>query len=204
VNLARRAARSISHYGWQTPAIACERGLQATRHWLSRMRFSLVTLGSVGTGTTIEDDVLVNGGANVNIGRGVHIGRGSCLLVTPAAGISLTIGDGSWISQGCVLVVRASMRIGRNVLIGEFTSLRDTTHRSDSVDVPIAKQGDILGYIDIGDDVWIGRGCLIQGKPGGTHIGSHSIIGANSVVTRTIPPNSVWAGAPARMLRART
>ncbi len=50
----------------------------------------------------------------------------------------------------------------------------------------------------IGDDVWIGGGCVIL--PGVT-IGNNAVIGAGAVVTRDVPPNSVVVGVPARKVK---
>jgi len=52
----------------------------------------------------------------------------------------------------------------------------------------------------IGDDVWIGSHCVIVG---GARIGSHSIIGAGSVVLGDIPAYAIAAGVPARVVRMR-
>ena len=57
---------------------------------------------------------------------------------------------------------------------------------------------DIVKPILIGDNVYIGYGAIILP---GVNVGSNSIIGAYSVVSRDVPPGSVFAGVPARFIR---
>lgn len=52
----------------------------------------------------------------------------------------------------------------------------------------------------IGNDVWIGDNCLILG---GVTIGNGAVVGTGAVVTKDVPPYSVVAGVPARVLRLR-
>lgn len=59
---------------------------------------------------------------------------------------------------------------------------------------------EVLPRTVIGADVWIGQGAMIRA---GVRIGPGSVIGAGSVVTRDIPPYTVAAGAPCRMIRLR-
>ena len=56
----------------------------------------------------------------------------------------------------------------------------------------------IKSFITIEDDVWIGAGAIILP---GVKIGKNSIIGAGSVVTKDVPPNSVYAGNPAKFIK---
>ena len=95
------------------------------------------------------------------------------------------------------------MNIGDDVLIGEYVSIRDSTHGHDVLSVPIKNQPDIIGSVEIESNVWIGRGSLIQGNRSKLVLGEGSIIGANSVVTRSIPPFEIWGGVPARFIRRR-
>lgn len=54
--------------------------------------------------------------------------------------------------------------------------------------------------VTIGNDVWIGEGCFVNA---GITIGDGAIVGAHSVVTKDVPPYSIVAGAPARLIRYR-
>ena len=55
--------------------------------------------------------------------------------------------------------------------------------------------------IPVGDDVWLGAGAVVVA---GVTIGEGAVIGANSVVTRDVPSNEIWAGAPARKIGERS
>jgi acetyltransferase-like isoleucine patch superfamily enzyme len=75
----------------------------------------------------------------------------------------------------------------------------DHSHRYENVDVPIKMQEATEGRpIRIEQDSWIGANVFIL--PNVT-IGRHSVVGANSVVNRDIPPYSVVVGAPARVIK---
>lgn len=159
----------------------------------------------IGKGAKIGKHVTTTFYAELDVGNSAYIGN----LVRFEVGRlwehcrGLSIGEHIWISHGCLLQCAGRIRIGNNVLIGEYTSIRDTSHGYDNLDMPIRSQADVVGEIIIEDNVWIGRGCLILGKPAGIVIGKGSIIGANSVVTKSIPPNTVWGGVPARFIKNR-
>lgn len=173
--------------------------------FLRRIFFMTFRGVNVGVGTKLGSNVTSTFYAELRIGNDGYI----CSDVSFEVGRlwerckGLTIGDRIWISRGCLLQCAGRIEIGDDVLIGEYTSIRDTQHGSDRNDIPIRSQVDVIGEIKIEDNVWIGRGCLILGKPGGIILGTGSIIGANSVVTKSIPPNTIWGGVPARQLRSR-
>lgn len=142
----------------------------------------------------------------MEVGRQVFIGRNSTFVIGEAPGFSeqpLIIGDNTWISEGFLLLSMRGVRIGKNVLIGESVSVRDSTHQYGDPNRPIREQGDVYGTIIIEDDVWVGRGCLIQGRPEGVIIGRGAILAANSVASRSIPPLEIWGGTPARFIKKR-
>ncbi|WFU79138.1 serine acetyltransferase [Bradyrhizobium sp. CIAT3101] len=99
-------------------------------------------------------------------------------------------GPGLVIVHGWGLVVNREAIIGANVTLfnGVVIGRKDR----------IMKDGRHTEYPVIGDDVWIGPQAIVLG---GVKIGSGAIIGAGSVVTKDVPPHSVVAGNPARILK---
>jgi acetyltransferase-like isoleucine patch superfamily enzyme len=91
-----------------------------------------------------------------------------------------------------------SINIGNYVQIGEYTSIRDTTH--DYKESIIMGSKDVTLPISIGNNVWIGRGCLISQ---GTLIEDGVIIGANSYVKGHLKKNGIYAGSPAKFIKMR-
>ncbi len=111
---------------------------------------------------------------------------------------SLVIGNSFTLSYGAILAVRHSIKIGNYVMIGEYSSIRDTTHTYETSAIPYCKQPDKFEEIIIGDNVWIGRGCVILP---GTVIENGVIVGAHSVVKGTLKSNCIYAGAPLKLIR---
>jgi acetyltransferase-like isoleucine patch superfamily enzyme len=83
--------------------------------------------------------------------------------------------------------------IGDDCLIGDFTAIMDCDEHRIGPGSPVRKEP-----VTIGRNVWIGRNCLILP---GADIGENSVIAAGSVVTHSIPSNSLAAGVPARVIR---
>lgn len=95
-----------------------------------------------------------------------------------------------------------SIYIGNNVKIGVGVHIYDTDFHSLN---PIERRSSIsdtlnmrTGKIVIEDDVFIGAFSLILKN---VTIGANSILGAGSVLTKSIPPNEIWAGNPACFIR---
>ncbi|MDR3680580.1 MAG: acyltransferase [Flavipsychrobacter sp.] len=135
---------------------------------------------------------------NVSVGKNVSFYDNS--LFEFGSKSHLVIGDECVLSYGVLIAVNDTVTIGDHVQIGEYTSVRDTTHRHDDVDKPMKFAGDVSTPIAIGNDVWIGRGCIIQP---GTIIENGVVIGANSVVKGTLMKNGIYAGSPAKLLKMR-
>jgi acetyltransferase-like isoleucine patch superfamily enzyme len=109
----------------------------------------------------------------------------------------LSIGQNCTFSYGVVLSISNVLEIGDNVWVGEYSSIRDSTHNF-SIFHPIGYSSDKSSPIKIGSNVWIGRGCIILP---GTEIGDNVIIGANSVISGNLQSNSLYAGSPAVLKR---
>ena len=108
-------------------------------------------------------------------------------------GASLEIGQNAFFNDGANLCATTSVRIGSNCKIGDMTFIFDTDYHQVTPERP-TKQAPV----EIGDNVWIGARSTILA---GAKIGSHSVIAAGSTVVGEIPPKSLAAGSPARVIR---
>ena len=91
------------------------------------------------------------------------------------------------------------VEIGDHCMFANGCFVTDANHRFDDPDKPITWQGfTSKGPTRVGDNVWCGANVVVTS---GVTMGERSVIGANSVVTQDIPPYSIAAGAPAKVLR---
>lgn len=115
----------------------------------------------------------------------------------------IEIGNDSGIADRCTISLGPgdhSLKIGDDSFIGPETYIRNANHRFDRLDVPIMKQGHESKDVIIGNGVWVGARCILLP---GTRLGDHCIIAAGSVVSFEIPPFSIAAGNPARVIKKR-
>lgn len=132
----------------------------------------------------------------------LHLARGSRLygnIIIHGSG-TLSLGERSFLGSYCVAGVNDSITIGKDVLIAQAVTLRDSDHVFDSLHIPINQQGIATSPIVIGDNVWIGHGAIILR---GVTIGNGAIVAAGSVVNSDVPPNAIVGGIPARVLKFR-
>ena len=114
---------------------------------------------------------------------------------------TIIIGERSYISSYSVIGCNEKIYIGKNVMIANNVSIRDTDHNFSSLDIPMIDQGIITKPVLINDNVWIGHGAVITK---GVTIESGVIIGANAVVTKDVPANAIVGGVPAKIIRYRS
>ncbi len=102
--------------------------------------------------------------------------------------------------SGTLIYCSSCIKIGDYVNIGGGTRIIDTDfHSLDWRDRRVFNETNAKSVpVYIGDDVFIGAGCIICK---GVSIGARSIIGAGSVVTKSIPPDQIWGGNPAEFIR---
>jgi acetyltransferase-like isoleucine patch superfamily enzyme len=119
-------------------------------------------------------------------------------LTAPAPG-RIRIGAGTFLNL-CVMVAAVELvEIGDHCMLANGCFVTDGNHRFDDPDKPVPWQGfTSKGPTGIGDNVWCGANVVITS---GVTIGRRCVIGANSVVTTDLPPFSIAAGSPARVLR---
>lgn len=139
----------------------------------------------------------------MRIGDGVTVRRGAWVSVLPGhlpAGEAplLTIGDGTYLGNSCVISCVREVRIGQQVVFGDNVQVGDTSHRYQTPGQHLFAQGLEVGRLVIGDRAWIGRNSFVGYD---LEIGEHAVVGANSVVTKSVPAYTVVAGSPARVLR---
>ena len=122
---------------------------------------------------------------------GNRLGLNHPCMITTAHNATLEIGDGcgfSAVSIWCFkhIVLGNNIRVGANVTIMDGDAHQDDPRAGDNEDVVIK------------DNVWIGANTIVLK---GVTIGKNSLIGAGSVVTKSIPDNVVAAGNPCKIIR---
>ena len=110
------------------------------------------------------------------------------------------LGENSFIMPYTIICVNEKITIGKNVMIGDFASIRDDDHRFDRLDIPMIEQGMATSPIIIEDDVWIGHGAIVLR---GVKIGTGAIIAAGAVVTKDVPAFAIVGGVPAKIIKYR-
>ncbi len=108
----------------------------------------------------------------------------------------LTIGDYSRVGLGNTVI--GPVHIGNHVNTAQNVVVSGLNHNYQDPERRIDEQGVSTSLITIEDDVWIGANSTVLA---GVTIGRHSIVAAGSVVTRSVPPYSVCAGAPAKVVK---
>ena len=127
-----------------------------------------------------------------------HVGR-DVLVLSPFQcdlAYNIHLGDNVFINYNCVILDMNRITIGNNVMIAPNVTISAATHPLSAVERRSRKC--LTGEIVIEDDVWIGCNAAILP---GVRIGRGSIVGAGAVVNRDVPPHSVVAGVPARIIR---
>jgi acetyltransferase-like isoleucine patch superfamily enzyme len=92
------------------------------------------------------------------------------------------------------------LEFGNDCLVGPRSIFRTSNHNFSSNKKLIRDQGHTSKNIYVGDDVWIGANSVILP---GVHIGSHSVIGAGSIVTKNVPEFAIAVGNPAKVIKFR-
>ena len=145
---------------------------------------------------------------NIRLGKGFTCGHGcrieACNYSLHKRNVSLSIGENVELNDFVHISAFSRIDIGDDVLIASKVYISDVNHGnvgdSEEYDISIPHRLQQLHAkpISIGENVWIGESVCILG---GVTIGKGSIIGAMSVVTRSIPPHSIAVGNPAKVIK---
>lgn len=133
----------------------------------------------------------------MELGRDVLLSEHTSLMAFPGGRIN--IGERTFFNRNVAVTALHRVDIGFGCAFGPGCFITDHEHTG-SGDGEYGDPGDLVtrGPVVIEDKVWCGANVVITS---GVTIGHHSIIGANAVVTHDIPPHSVAAGVPARVVK---
>jgi acetyltransferase-like isoleucine patch superfamily enzyme len=173
----------------------------------------------------LGDGVVLRNKGFIHLGRGVTLGRGCIVDGLSQRGVSLgdkvnvgpytsiqasgvltrlgtgcEIGANSGIGGYSFIGCGGGVKIGANVIMGQYVSFHSENHVFERMDVPIRTQGVTRQGIVIEDDCWVGAKATFLD---GCHVGKGCVVAAGSVVRGVIPAYSVIGGVPARVLRSR-
>lgn len=145
----------------------------------------------------IGDNFVMNNGLSNNV-----IGFGKTPCVLSVFGGNITIRDNVGISQSSLIAINADIVIGNNVKLGsgtkiytcDFHPIEHLYRRDDYLNQIYMKSS----AVTIEDDCFIGAGTIILK---GVTIGARTVVGAGSVVTKSLPADCIAAGNPCRFIR---
>jgi maltose O-acetyltransferase len=145
----------------------------------------------------------ITGGSFLRKARLKKLGKGS--KVSPTVFFKypelIEVGENSFLNHLCCIWASpgGSITIGSDVLLGPGTSIISSNHGIARADL-IRNQPGRDAPIIIGDDVWLGANVVVTA---GVSIGSGAVVGAGAVVTKDLPPMSISAGVPAKVIGYR-
>ena len=160
-----------------------------------------------GRGTSIEWSAEISRAAarHIAIGERVFIGKDVWLNIADDRDLGqakVSLGSGSRIGRRSTISAKNSIVLEKDVLLAPSVLLMDHNHEYGDIHLPIHAQGVTAGgTIHIGKNCWLGYGSVIFCAGGELTIGQNSVVGALSVVTKSVPPFTVVAGAPAKIVR---
>jgi acetyltransferase-like isoleucine patch superfamily enzyme len=141
---------------------------------------------------------------NIVLGDRVTIGRFAIIRPSNSyggpIGEGLKVGNNSSIGTYNYIGCSGYIEIGDNVMLGPRVGLYAENHIFDDLNVAIKDQGVERKFIKIEDDCWIGTNSIVLA---GVTVGMGSVVAAGSVVTKDVPPYSVVAGVPAKIIKSR-
>lgn len=153
-----------------------------------------------GENSTIVWPGFIQGYGNITIGDNVTILKNARIQIyNSLTDGNLIIGNNCYIGTNFSALVGANISIGNDVLIASYVLITSENHgMNPESGIPYSNQPLVCKPVSVGDGTWIGeKVCILPG----VEIGKKCIIGAGSVVTRSIPDYSISAGNPAKVIK---
>lgn len=113
-------------------------------------------------------------------------------------GSNIELGERVFFNFNCVVLDVCKVSIGDFTLFGPAAQIYTPLH---PLNAALRRKEEYGKPVTIGSDVWVGGGAIILP---GVHIGSRTVIGAGSIVTRDVPDGVFAAGNPCRVIRETT
>lgn len=161
---------------------------------------------SVGRDFVAENSCEIQGLSMAGIIFGDHVTVGSYAMIRPSGyygreiGVGLKVGNHSNIGPYCFIGCSGKIEIGSHVMMSPRVSIYAENHNFERCDLPMKEQGITREETIIEDDCWIASNSIILA---GVRIGRGSVVAAGSVVAKDVPPYSIVAGVPARIIKKR-
>ncbi|ASZ13134.1 MULTISPECIES: DapH/DapD/GlmU-related protein [Chitinophaga] len=169
----KHQARPRTWVRWFVNPFVHKKGKQSSIRRRTRMDVLPFNGFTLGNYSTIEDFATVNNGMGaVTIGDHVRVGIGNVII--------------------------GPVTIGNHVIMAQNIVVSALNHGYTDPHTPISLQPCTTGEIVIGEDSWIGANAVITA---GVHIGKHAVVAGGSVVTKDVPPYTIVAGNPARIIK---
>ena len=160
---------------------------------------------TAGKNLILDDNVSVNALSTdgIKFGDNVSIARDSILFCTgiiSQKGSGITIGDRTGIGARAFLAGQGGITIGNDVITGPNLQIFSENHNFNDLTQIIKAQGVTKQATVIGNNCWLGGGVTVLA---GVTIGDGCVVAAGSVVNKSVPPNSIVAGVPAKIIKNR-
>jgi acetyltransferase-like isoleucine patch superfamily enzyme len=165
----------------------------------SEIKIGINSTLSTGNEFLLENFSRIYANNTWHFGHGVKIAT-YCAIFSREQGYygKLLIGDGTHIGDHTIIDVCEDINIGKEVAIGPNCVIYTHDHDYSNKEKPAWKGGIIAKSVVIEDGAWIGSGVTILPN---VKIGARAVIAAGSVVTKSIPPESIVGGIPAKSLK---
>lgn len=151
---------------------------------------------------------IIRGRRFINFGEGLTTGvncRFECFPGVQPYSQKLVFGNNVQLNDYVHIVAMDSVKIGDNVLMASHIFISDNSHGSykgdendSNPDIPPIQREYATAPVSIGDNTWIGEGVMIMP---GVNIGKGCVIGAHSIVNKSIPDYTVAVGSPAKVIK---
>ena len=124
-------------------------------------------------------------GKGLSLAGGMNFRDDFRIWMEPGAKISV---GNSFFNNGCSLCAREEITIGDDCIFGENVKIYDNNHIFKYEGIPVSQQGFKAEKLTIGNNCWIGTGCIIIK---GARIGDGCVIAAGQVINGVIPANTL-------------